>query len=79
MQASPERHTIMFSATWPRNVQKLASSFLHEAVQVNVGNPDELNVNKDIVQHLYEVEPHRKEDKLLEVMRGISSVNATSN
>jgi len=37
----------------PRNVQRLASTFLHEAVQINVGNPDELSVNKDIVQHLY--------------------------
>ena len=44
----------------PRNVQRLASTFLHEAVQINVGNPDELSVNKDIVQHLYEVQPHAK-------------------
>ena len=44
----------------PRNVQRLASTFLHEAVQINVGNPDELSVNKDIVKHLYEVLPHAK-------------------
>lgn len=70
---TPTRHTVMFTATWPRNVQRLASTFLTNAVQVNVGNPDELSVNKDITQHLYQVEQHNKEDKLLEVMRGISS------
>ena len=42
-------------------------------MQVNVGNADELTVNKDITQHLYQVDAHAKEDKLLEVMRGISS------
>jgi ATP-dependent RNA helicase DDX5/DBP2 len=75
---APQRHTVMFTATWPRNVQRLASTFLHEAVQINVGNPDELSVNKDITQHLYQVEMHAKEDKLLEVMRGISSMPGTS-
>ena len=63
----------MYSATWPRSVQRLATTFLHEPVQVNVGNADELTVNKDITQHLYQVDAHAKEDKLLEVMRGISS------
>jgi len=75
---APERHTVMYSATWPRNVQRLASTFLQQAIQVNVGNPDELNVNKDIVQHVYQVEQHKKEDKLSEVMRGISSTPGRS-
>ena len=38
--AAPSRHTVMYSATWPRSVQRLAATFLHEPVQVNVGNAD---------------------------------------
>jgi len=41
---------VMFSATWPRAVQKLASGFLRDAVQINIGRADELVVNRDVSQ-----------------------------
>ena len=37
--SAPMRHTVMYSATWPRNVRRLATSFLHDAVQVCNGAP----------------------------------------
>jgi ATP-dependent RNA helicase DDX5/DBP2 len=51
----PERQTLMFSATWPKEVQKLANSFCKIApVQINIGR-DTANgggavANKDITQ-----------------------------
>ena len=40
----------MFTATWPREVQKLAREFLKDPIQVNIGATDTLNVNVDITQ-----------------------------
>ena len=42
----------MFSATWPRSVQRMAASFLNRAVQINIGNSDELVLNSDVTQVL---------------------------
>ena len=41
---------MMFTATWPREVQKLAREFLKDPIQVNIGATDTLNVNVDITQ-----------------------------
>ncbi|EKX46676.1 hypothetical protein GUITHDRAFT_107458 [Guillardia theta CCMP2712] len=72
LPAHPVRQTITFTATWPKGVQKLAATYLHEAVQVNVGGVDELIVNSDVVQEFHHVRSHTKEAKLLEVLQTIS-------
>lgn len=36
-QIRPDRQIAMFSATWPKSVQKLARSFMCNPVQVNIG------------------------------------------
>ena len=33
----PDRQTLMWSATWPKEVQQLAESFLKNYIQINVG------------------------------------------
>jgi len=44
------RQTLMFTATWPKEVRKIAADLLVKPVQVNIGNVDELVANKSITQ-----------------------------
>lgn len=44
------RQTLMFTATWPKEVRKIAADLLVNPVQVNIGNVDELVANKSITQ-----------------------------
>lgn len=44
------RQTLMYTATWPKEVRRIAADLLVNAVQVNIGNVDELAANKAITQ-----------------------------
>lgn len=46
-----DRQTLMFSATWPESVRKLASSFQRDPVRVTVGS-DDLTANSRVEQVL---------------------------
>lgn len=46
----PQRQTLMYTATWPKEVRKIAGDLLRSPVQVNIGNVDELAANKSITQ-----------------------------
>merc|ERR1711871_127884 len=48
-QIRPDRQTLLWSATWPKEVQRLANDFLQDPYQVHVGSLD-LRANKDITQ-----------------------------
>lgn len=49
-QIRPDRQTLMWSATWPKEVQKLARDFCrHDPVRVTVGS-HELQANGNIIQ-----------------------------
>ncbi|KAJ1864536.1 ATP-dependent RNA helicase dbp2 [Coemansia sp. RSA 2703] len=39
-QIRPDRQTLMWSATWPKEVQQLARDFLQDYIQVNIGSLD---------------------------------------
>ena len=45
----PDRQTLMWSATWPKEVRQLAEDFLRDYVQINVGAL-ELSANHNILQ-----------------------------
>ena len=50
-----QRQTLLFSATWPKSIRKLAATFLKEDAQElfigNAGNPNaELEANKAVSQ-----------------------------
>lgn len=45
-----QRQTLMYTATWPKDVRKIAADLLVNPVQVNIGNVDELVANKSITQ-----------------------------
>lgn len=46
----PRRQTLMYTATWPKEVRKIAGDLLVNPVQVNIGSVDELAANKAITQ-----------------------------
>ena len=67
------RQTLMFSATFPKEIQRLASDFLHNYVFLTVGR---VGSSTDlIVQHLEYVKPEDKQNTLLDL---ISTVEVSS-
>mmetsp|Transcript_26307 Transcript_26307/g.36419 ORF Transcript_26307/g.36419 Transcript_26307/m.36419 type:complete len:565 (-) Transcript_26307:169-1863(-) len=63
-QIRPDRQTLLFSATWPKSIVQLASDFLSDPLQVNVGSLD-LHANKDITQIIEVVEEYGKRRSLM--------------
>ena len=48
-QIRPDRQVLMWSATWPKEVQSLARDFLNDYIQVNIGSL-QLHANHNILQ-----------------------------
>jgi ATP-dependent RNA helicase DDX5/DBP2 len=67
-QIRPDRQTLMWSATWPNEVQQLARDFLTNYYQVTVGSL-ELSANKDIKQYVEVLEDFSKYTKLQQYLR----------
>ncbi|KAL9458391.1 hypothetical protein AB3S75_007286 [Citrus x aurantiifolia] len=63
------RQTLMYTATWPREVRKIAADLLVNPVQVNIGNVDELAANKAITQHIEVLAPMEKHRRLEQILR----------
>jgi superfamily II DNA/RNA helicase len=61
------RQTLLFSATMPPPIQKLAARFLNDPKRVEVARPATANVN--IEQRLVEVSPDKKKDALRDILR----------
>jgi ATP-dependent RNA helicase DDX46/PRP5 len=62
----PDRQTVMFSATFPRQMEALARRFLKKPVEVQVGGRS--IVCKDVEQHIAILEDEAKFFKLLEIL-----------
>ncbi|TBU18020.1 ATP-dependent RNA helicase [Ordospora colligata] len=62
-----DKQTLMWSATWPREVRELAESYMKEYIQVTIGN-EELKTNSKIKQIVEVCGEREKEEKLLEVL-----------
>lgn len=58
----PDRQVLMWSATWPKEVKKLAEDFLHDYVQINIGSL-ELSANHNIVQIIDVCRDNEKDQK----------------
>jgi len=65
----PQRQTLMFTATWPKEVRKIAADLLVHPVQVNIGNIDELVANKSIAQRIEMVMPMEKQRRVEQILR----------
>ncbi|KAF6203285.1 hypothetical protein GE061_003703 [Apolygus lucorum] len=71
-QIRPDRQVLMWSATWPKEVQALAEDFLSDYIQVNIGSL-ELAANHNIRQIIEILEEHEKEAKLSNLLREIGN------
>jgi superfamily II DNA/RNA helicase len=68
------RQTLLFSATMPPPIQKLAAKFLNDPKRVEVARPATANIN--IEQRLVEVRPDKKKDALRDILRHEEFKNA---
>ncbi|CAH0761124.1 unnamed protein product [Diatraea saccharalis] len=71
-QIRPDRQVLMWSATWPKEIQALAEDFLNDYVKVNIGSLN-LSANNNIKQIIEVCEEHEKENKLTNLLKEISS------
>ncbi|XP_070770764.1 probable ATP-dependent RNA helicase DDX17 isoform X1 [Enoplosus armatus] len=69
-QIRPDRQTLMWSATWPKDVRQLAEDFLRDYVQINVGAL-ELSANHNILQIVDVCMETEKDHKLFQLMEEI--------
>lgn len=63
------RQTLMYTATWPKEVRKIAADLLVNPVQVNIGNVNELVANKSITQNVEIVSPMEKQRRVEQIVR----------
>ncbi|KAH9525282.1 putative ATP-dependent RNA helicase ddx5 [Bulinus truncatus] len=69
-QIRPDRQTLMWSATWPKEVRRLAEEFLNDYIQVNIGAL-QLTANHNILQIIDVCMEHEKEEKLVKLLNEI--------
>ncbi|XP_051940896.1 probable ATP-dependent RNA helicase DDX17 isoform X5 [Hippocampus zosterae] len=69
-QIRPDRQTLMWSATWPKDVRQLAEDFLRDYIQINVGAL-ELSANHNILQIVDVCMDSEKDHKLMQLMEEI--------
>lgn len=70
-----KRQTVMFTATWPDSVRKLASEFLREPVRIMIGEnaSGELRANTRIVQEVEVLGEREKQDRMLAILKQYQS------
>lgn len=72
-QMRPDRQTLMWSATWPPEVQDLARCFLTNPEHIRIGS-DNLAANAQIKQYVEFVEEAGKFDLLVKVLSTVSRI-----
>ncbi|ESR39765.1 DEAD-box ATP-dependent RNA helicase 20 [Citrus sinensis] len=69
-QIRPDRQTLYWSATWPKEVEHLARQYLYNPYKVIIGSPD-LKANHAIRQHVDIVSESQKYNKLVKLLEDI--------
>jgi ATP-dependent RNA helicase DDX5/DBP2 len=69
-QIRPDRQTLMWSATWPKEVRAMAADFLNDFIQVNIGSLD-LSANHRITQIVEVVSEMEKRDRMIKHMEKV--------
>jgi len=67
-QIRPDRQTAMFSATWPKEVRKLAEDFIRNYVHICIGANETLTANPNIKQIVELCEENNKENRLKQIL-----------
>ena len=77
-KANRERQILLYSATWPQEIRRLATDFLgSEFVKINVGS-SKLSANENIIQNVRIVYGREKYGKLKELINILNEIFATS-
>ena len=63
-----DRQTLMFSATWPRDVQELANDYLCNPAKVVIGSQD-LAANHNVKQIVEVIDPEARGHRLLKLLQ----------
>ncbi|KAL6454624.1 DBP2 ATP-dependent RNA helicase DBP2 [Candida maltosa Xu316] len=63
-QIRPDRQTLMWSATWPKEVKRLADDYLVDPIQVNIGSL-ELAASHTITQIVEVIDEYSKRDRVV--------------
>lgn len=66
LPAKTERQTLMFSATFPEEIQRLAAEFLNDYLFLTVGRVG--GTTSDIAQNVVQVSEYEKREKLVELL-----------
>ena len=61
----PQRQTLFYTATWPKEVRRLASEFLNKPAIIYIGKTDSLVANKDVTQVVHVIDDQRGEKEYL--------------
>ncbi|XP_055531559.1 uncharacterized protein LOC129722263 [Wyeomyia smithii] len=70
-QIRPDRQVLMWSATWPKEIRKLAEEFLRDYIQINVGSLN-LAANENILQIIDCCQEYEKENRLFKLLNQLS-------
>merc|ERR1719229_1983415 len=72
-QIRPDRQTLMWSATWPKEIQRLARDFCREdPIKLTIGT-EELTSNPNITQHIEVVGEYEKRERFMNFIREVGS------
>jgi len=74
-QIRPDRQTLMWSATWPKEVRNLAEDFLKDYIQLNVGSLS-LAANHNILQIVDVCQEMEKDTKLRQLLNEMAQERA---
>lgn len=69
-QIRPDRQTLLWSATWPREVEALARQFLSNPYKVIIGSPD-LKANQSISQVVEVIKESEKYSRLIKLLKAV--------
>uniref|UniRef100_A0A5F8G690 RNA helicase n=1 Tax=Monodelphis domestica TaxID=13616 RepID=A0A5F8G690_MONDO len=71
-QIRPDRQTLLWSASWPKEVRQLAEDFLKDYIHINIGAL-ELSAKNSILQIVDVCHDREKDEKLIPLMEEIMS------
>jgi len=69
-QIRPDRQTLLWSATWPKEVQRLTTDYLKDEIQVRIGSLD-ISANHRVQQIIKLCSDFDKKDHLLRNLKNI--------
>ena len=77
-KVNEERQVLMYSATWPDEIRRLATDFLgDEFVRINVGSA-KLSANENVIQNVRVVYDQNRYGKLKELINILNEIFASS-